>query len=236
MSYQCRDTALDPDPWTGSPSKIQNVIICSLAHSQPSLKISCKSVWKFLRKVANRQTDKQTDKQRRLHNLLGGSNNGPSTRVLCVRMFTGRRQGLWSRVVKRCRCTPGNTAVLPWTRPCSRVVCSAPVCVPTLRHARTHAHTQACSLLCHWSIIAASITWCACLSRCFSLSQPWFFSFHNEKDLKIITMLMYYIICCNAKQNWESLQIQVHVVKLVIKVKRTKPNTLRRKIFPQVNA
>ena len=34
----------------------QNLIICSLAHCQPSLKISCKSVRKFLRKVANRQT------------------------------------------------------------------------------------------------------------------------------------------------------------------------------------
>ena len=39
----------------------------SLAHCQPSLKISCKSVRKFVRKVANRltasQTDRQTDKQ-----------------------------------------------------------------------------------------------------------------------------------------------------------------------------
>jgi len=47
------------------------LIICSLAHCQPSLKISCKSVWKFLRKVANkhtdRQTDRQTHKQRWLH-------------------------------------------------------------------------------------------------------------------------------------------------------------------------
>jgi len=39
----------------------QNLIICSLAHRQPSLKISYKSVQKFLRKVANRQTDKQTN-------------------------------------------------------------------------------------------------------------------------------------------------------------------------------
>ena len=39
----------------------QNLIICSLAHCQPSLKISCKSIWKFLHKVANRQTDKQTN-------------------------------------------------------------------------------------------------------------------------------------------------------------------------------
>jgi len=49
----------------------QNLIICSLGHRQTSLKISCKSVLKFLCKVANRQTDKQ----RRKHNLLGGGRN-----------------------------------------------------------------------------------------------------------------------------------------------------------------
>ena len=38
----------------------QNLIICSLAHCHPSLKISCKSIWKFLCKVANRQTNRQT--------------------------------------------------------------------------------------------------------------------------------------------------------------------------------
>ena len=38
----------------------QNLIVYLTAHCQPSLKISCKSVRKFLRKVANRQTDKQT--------------------------------------------------------------------------------------------------------------------------------------------------------------------------------
>ena len=57
----------------------QNLISCSLAHCQPSLKILWKSVWTFLRKVANKQTgkqtDRQTDKQRRLHNLLGGGND-----------------------------------------------------------------------------------------------------------------------------------------------------------------
>ena len=52
----------------GDPDRHQNLIVCSVAHCQPSLKISCKSVWKFLRKAANRQTDKQ----RRKHNLLGG--------------------------------------------------------------------------------------------------------------------------------------------------------------------
>jgi len=50
------------------PDRHQNLIICLLAYYQPFLKISCKSVRKFLRKVANRQTDKQ----RRKHHLLGG--------------------------------------------------------------------------------------------------------------------------------------------------------------------
>jgi len=34
-----------------------------MAHCQPSLKISCKSTWKFLHKVANRQIDKQTNNE-----------------------------------------------------------------------------------------------------------------------------------------------------------------------------
>jgi len=55
----------------------QNLIICSLAHCQPCRKISCKSIHKFLRKVANRQTDKQTNKQPQLHSLLGGGSHLP---------------------------------------------------------------------------------------------------------------------------------------------------------------
>jgi len=50
------------------PDHHQNLIICSLAHCQPSLKISCKSIQKFLHNVANEQTDKE------LHILLGGGN------------------------------------------------------------------------------------------------------------------------------------------------------------------
>ena len=42
------------------PYRHQNLIICSLAHCQPSSKISCKSVGKFLREVANRQANRQT--------------------------------------------------------------------------------------------------------------------------------------------------------------------------------
>jgi len=54
------------------PDLHQNLIISSFPICQPSLKISCKSVRKFVRKVANRQ---QTDKQRQKHILLGGSND-----------------------------------------------------------------------------------------------------------------------------------------------------------------
>ena len=57
------------------PDRHQNLIICSLAHCQPSLQISCKSVHKFLRKVANRQTNKQ----RWLYILLGGGKKEKNT-------------------------------------------------------------------------------------------------------------------------------------------------------------
>jgi len=40
----------------GDLDRHQNLITCSLDHYQPSLEISCKSVPKFLRKVANSQT------------------------------------------------------------------------------------------------------------------------------------------------------------------------------------
>jgi len=49
------------DPDIHDPDRHQNLIICSLAHCQPSLKISHKSVQKFLRKVADRQTNRETD-------------------------------------------------------------------------------------------------------------------------------------------------------------------------------
>ena len=53
--------SLYPD---GDPDRHQNLPICSLTNCRPSLKISCKSVRKFLSEVANRQkTDNQTDKQ-----------------------------------------------------------------------------------------------------------------------------------------------------------------------------
>jgi len=43
------------------PDRHQNLNICSLSHFQPSLKISRKGgARKFLRKVANRQTNRQT--------------------------------------------------------------------------------------------------------------------------------------------------------------------------------
>jgi len=41
------------------PDRHQNLTTCSMASYQPFLKISCKSVGKFLRKVANKQTNRQ---------------------------------------------------------------------------------------------------------------------------------------------------------------------------------
>ena len=44
----------------GNADRNQNLIFCSLSYCEPAaLKISCKSVWTFLRKVDNRETDKQ---------------------------------------------------------------------------------------------------------------------------------------------------------------------------------
>jgi len=59
--------SLYPD---GDPDRHQNLIICLLAHFQPSLKISSKSVSKVFT-----QSCYQTDKQQLLHILLGRGNN-----------------------------------------------------------------------------------------------------------------------------------------------------------------
>jgi len=61
------------------PDRHQSLIICSLAHCQPSLKISCKSVWTFCAKLL---TNRQTDKQRRKHNLLGAGNNNNNKKLV----------------------------------------------------------------------------------------------------------------------------------------------------------
>jgi len=53
-SDESEKQSLYPD---GDPDRHQNLIIRSLAHCQHSLKISCKSVWKFLQKAANRQCE-----------------------------------------------------------------------------------------------------------------------------------------------------------------------------------
>jgi len=53
----------------------QNVRICWLAHCQPSLKISCKSIWKFLCKVANRHTDNDEN----ITSLVEVKNRGRTT-------------------------------------------------------------------------------------------------------------------------------------------------------------
>jgi len=75
--------------WSGSPPKFYHLFT---GYFQPSLKISCKSVRKFLHKVANRQTDRQTDryldKQRRKHNFLGG---GKRMLLSCTQCLRGQK-------------------------------------------------------------------------------------------------------------------------------------------------
>jgi len=78
-SDESRKQSLYPD---GDSDRHQSLIICTLAHCQPSPKISCKSVWKYLHKVANRQTNRQTNKRQRKHNLLGGGNNDNNITVI----------------------------------------------------------------------------------------------------------------------------------------------------------
>jgi len=56
------------------PDHHQMLIICSLAHRQPSLKLSRKSVQKFVRKFANRQTNRQTNKNDDYISLLADVN------------------------------------------------------------------------------------------------------------------------------------------------------------------
>jgi len=66
----------------------QNLTVFSMAHCQPSLKISCKSVQKFLCKVANRHTNTQTNKQWRLHILLGEDNYKAIRLCQCITVGT----------------------------------------------------------------------------------------------------------------------------------------------------
>jgi len=79
----------------------QNLIFCSVDHCQPSLKILCKSVQTFLRKVANRETDRETDRQRRLHILLGGGKKCQSigTQLCKLQHSTETRQTIYEHRV-----------------------------------------------------------------------------------------------------------------------------------------
>ena len=71
----------------------QDFIIFSLAHCQPSLKISCKSIQTILRKVDTKERDKQTDRQthRQTDNDEKISSLAEATRYLCIAMATSHR-------------------------------------------------------------------------------------------------------------------------------------------------
>jgi len=62
------------------PDRHQNLIIYFIGLFPTFPENVMQIVWKFLRIVADRQTDRQTDKQRRQHNLLGAGKN----RQICI--------------------------------------------------------------------------------------------------------------------------------------------------------
>jgi len=80
-SGKSRKQSLYPD---SDPDHHQNLIICSLAHCQPSLKISCKSIWKFLPKVANRQTNKFPTEPRHPILIAHWALPGAATWLQCI--------------------------------------------------------------------------------------------------------------------------------------------------------
>ena len=64
------------------PDCHQNLIICSMGHWQPALKILCKSIPKFFRKVANRQTDRQTNNDENITSLAEVKMASTTTSIL----------------------------------------------------------------------------------------------------------------------------------------------------------
>ena len=85
--------------WHVVRDRHKKLIICSLAHRQPSLQLLRKSVLKFLRKVANRQTDRQPGTQRWKHNLLGGGNKIRLPDVEPIRIGELVVQPVWQQVM-----------------------------------------------------------------------------------------------------------------------------------------
>ena len=65
---------MDPEDPDSDPDHSQNFIISSFYLFRHILKISSKSVNKFLCYLVHKQTNRRTDKPRRKHNLLGGGN------------------------------------------------------------------------------------------------------------------------------------------------------------------
>ena len=66
---------MDPEDPNSDPDHFQNFITSSFYLFRHNLKISSKSVHKFLSYLVHKQTDRRTDKPRRKHNLLGGGKN-----------------------------------------------------------------------------------------------------------------------------------------------------------------
>ena len=71
---------MDPEDPDSDPNHSQNLITSFFYHFGHILKISSKSIHKFLIYLVHKQTNRRTDKPRRKHNLLG---EGKKYIVMC---------------------------------------------------------------------------------------------------------------------------------------------------------
>jgi len=81
----------------------QNFTICSLVHCQPSLKISCKCIWKFLCKAANRdrQTEKQMNNDKNITSLAEVIMRNNRTNTCCtIKTYNIWSDFLWQAALK----------------------------------------------------------------------------------------------------------------------------------------
>ena len=95
----------------GDPDWHQNLITSSLAHCQPSLKISCKSAPNFLRKVANKERERQTDNDD--YNILPGECN---YRILKAKKETLVTASYRERALRRAADKSVKQALTAWYR------------------------------------------------------------------------------------------------------------------------
>ena len=81
---------MDPEDPDSDPDHFQNLITFSFYIFRHILKISSKSVHKFLSYLIHKQTEGQTDKPRPKLNLFGGGNNNQTSKMKVNELIRNR--------------------------------------------------------------------------------------------------------------------------------------------------